>query len=148
MRKGCSFLRREGKRKGKREEKESAWWIYAGREILASVMGILCLLGVGAALIAGGVLGQRCAEGIVLAGCGLGVFIGMSLAGRGRRGGVAASLTVALGVVAFLILTGLFLYRDLVPERCVAMAMACLCGGGLAGVLGQGKTKTHKRRER
>lgn len=130
------------KRRDKRQEDPGSQWINAMCDLmkggaLAGVVSIMTLL-LCAVLVSTGMLRERWMEGAVLASCVAGALTGgLYAAGRiGRR-----TLFVGLGVggVLFLLLltAGLLAFDTASVERGGAgLLCACLCGGGLAGLLG------------
>lgn len=129
-------MKREGKRSGKWESKNEGIWLRIGKGALASIVSILGLLAIGAALIVSGVLTQRHMDGWVIACCGIGVFFGVCIPRkRGGGGGMLGPIGVGVGTATILTVSGFFLYSEINPQRFGAVVLACLCGGGLAGVL-------------
>lgn len=134
----------------KREEPQGNAWLGLMLDLLRfSVVALAAALGavgVAAALISFGVFGEVMGERMVIAACLLGSFLGAALAVRRGRG---APLPTGLGVgaIAFLLLltAGMMLcgtWPDV--NRGWGIGCACLCGGGLAGVL-IGKPKKKRR---
>lgn len=114
--------------------------------VLAGVIAIFALL-LCAVFVSAGMMRERWMEGAVLAACVLGSLAGGLYAARkiGRR-----TLLVGLGVgaVLFLLLltAGLLAYDNASLEQGGAgILCACLCGGGLSGIL-SGTTKKKRRR--
>ncbi len=114
--------------------------------ILAGVVAILALL-LCAVLVSAGIMREQWMEGAVLAVCVLGSFAGgIYASGKIRR----RTLLVGLGVgsVLFLLLltAGLLAYDNASLEQGGAgILCACLCGGGIAGIL-SGASKKKSRR--
>ena len=139
------------KRRDKGQQDPGGAWINAMCElmkggVLAGVVAIVTLL-LCAVLVSAGLLRERWMEGAVLAVCVLGALAGGLYAVRaiGRR-----TLLVGLGVgaVLFLLLltAGLLAYDTTSMEQGgVGILCACLCGGGLAGLLGGTAKKKHRR---
>ena len=139
------------KKRDRRPEEPGGQWIDAlcdlpGGGALAGAAAILTLL-LCAGVVAAGLLRGRWMEGAVLAVCVLGAMTGGLYAARriGKR-----TLLVGLGVggVLFLLLltAGLLAYDTAsVDQGGVGLLSACLCGGGIAGVLG-GASKKKRRR--
>ena len=131
------FMRVEQKRRGKRESTVKTGWKSVVVGIAAAVAFAVFLVGVGAVLMTTGVLPQQAGDGCVLLACGGGSMIGACAAVRGRGEG---KKIVSIGVVAMaavvLGVSGILLYGGVKLERCFAVCAACLCGGGLAGVIG------------
>lgn len=139
------------KKRDRRQEEPGGQWIESLCDLmkggaLAGAASILVLL-LCAVMVSNGLLRERWMEGAVLAACVLGAMTGGIYAARriGRR-----TLFVGLGVgaVLFLLLltAGLLAYDSASLERGgVGLLCACLCGGGLAGVLA-GLTKKKRRR--
>ena len=130
------------KKRDRRQEDPGSQWINAMCELLkggviAGVASILSLL-LCAVLVSSGLLKEQWMEEAVLACCVLGALIGGLYGVRkiGRR-----TLLVGLGVggILFLLLltAGLLAYEDAsVEQGGVEILCACLCGGGIAGILG------------
>ena len=139
------------KKQDRRQEEPGGQWIGSMCELLkggvfAGLVAILALL-VCAVLVSSGVLRERWMDGAVLAVCVAGALTGGLYAVRkiGRR-----TLLVGLGVgiVLFLLLltAGLLAYDTASIEHGgVGTLCACLCGGGIAGVLGRGAKKKRRR---
>lgn len=105
----------------------------------ASAMLAVFLVAVSALLASAGIVPERGLDGSVLAACGLGCLLGGRLsAAWGRRGGLLAGAAVGLAAASLLGLTGVLLYGGIDPERCAAVAAACLVGGSISGVMGRG----------
>lgn len=114
--------------------------------VLAGIIAIFALL-ICAVLVSAGMMRERWMEGAVLAACVLGSLAGGLYAARkiGRR-----TLLVGLGAgaVLFLLLltAGLLAYDDASLEQGGAgILCACLCGGGLAGIMSGTTKKKHRR---
>ena len=135
----------------KQEEPQSVAWLSVMLDLLRfGVLGVaaaLFLLGITAVLISAGVFGNSGGDHLVIAACLLGSLLGGVFAVRGRKGG-ALPVGLGLGLVLFLLLmtAGVLLYDTLPTLRSGgSVAGACLCGGGLAGVLA-GKPKKKRRK--
>ena len=132
-----------GKRKsGKRERVEMTGWKSLVMGVIVSVLTAVVLLGVCAVLISGGVIPEVAGEGGVLLACALGCLVGGRVA-VGAGSGAPLLWGVASGGVTAVVLgvSGFLLYGDLESARCAAVGGACLCGGGLSGVLGGKKRR-------
>lgn len=145
--KGVFFMHVERKRRGKRENGKKTWWQSMVAGIASTVAISVFGVGVGAVMIAAGVLPERAGDGCVLIACAVGSMIGICtvVQERGKNKmivsiGLAAMASVVLGV------SGILLYGGIEAERCFAVCAACLCGGGLAGAIGGRKRvkKGHK----
>ena len=114
---------------------------------LAGVACILVLLA-GAAAISMGVLRERWMPGAVLAACVLGALLGGLFAARGRGGhGLLSGLGVGLVLFLLLLTAGLLAFEDVSLEQGgAAILCACLCGGGLAGLVSRRKPKKKRKR--
>ena len=139
-----------GTRGKRREESQGAVWLSSMLNLLrAGVLGMaaaLLVLAGAAAMISFGLMENGKGAGAVIAACLLGSFLGGVFAVRQRKG-VALPTGLGAGAVLFLLLlsAGTVLYDTLPVVRSVgAVAGACLCGGGLAGVLA-GKPKKKRR---
>ena len=132
---------RKGKR-GKREMSGAGDWCGLLAGAVVSVGAAMALLGVCAILIGSGVIPEKAGEGGVLMACAVGCMVGGCVAVRGRnRGTLLWGLAAGAIVAAILWVSGFLLYDGLDGGRCAAVSAACLCGGGLAGVLGGGKKR-------
>ena len=134
------FMRTEQKRRGKRESVSKAGWQTVTAGIAAALVISVLLVGIGAVMISTGIVPERVGDGCVLLACAVGSLLGAGVAARGRGKdklivsiGVAMMAAVALGV------SGILLYGGIDLGRCIAECAACLCGGGLAGVIGGGR---------
>ena len=140
------------KKRDRHPEEMGGKWIDALCDLLkggalAGMAAILTLL-LCAVLVSAGLLRERWMDGAVLAVCVIGALTGGLYAVRkiGRR-----TLLVGLGVgcvLFFLLLTaGLLAYDTTsVDQGGAGLLVACLCGGGIAGLLGSGGTSKKKRR--
>ncbi len=137
----------------KREQPQGAVWLNGMMDLLkGGALGAciaLAALGVSACLIWLGLLGNSRGGSAVVAACLLGGFAGGLLA---VRRGTLSALPGGLGAgaVLFLLLlsAGALAYDTLPALRSGGIvAGACLCGGGLAGVLGR-NSGSKKRRKR
>ena len=125
----------------KKQEEGQMVWLRAMLDLLrGGLLGVavaMLVLGVAAVLVSSGVLSDGKADSFVIAGCLLGGFLGSMHAVRRRK---SAPLPTGLGVggILFLILltAGVLLYDSLPTiSSGGVVACACLCGGGLSGVL-------------
>ena len=139
-----------GTRGKKREEPQGAVWLSGVLNLLRAgglgVAAALVVLGVAAAMISFGWIDYERGGGAVVAACLLGGFLGGVFAVGKRRG---AALVAGLGAGAvmglLLLLLGLVVYGARPAVGSVGTVLgACLCGGGLAGVL-TGKPKKRRR---
>lgn len=137
----------------KREQPQGAVWLDGMLDLLKGgalgACAALVTLGVAACLIWSGLLANSRSGSAVVAACLLGGFAGGLLA---IRRGTLAALPGGLGagaVLFLLLLTAGTLVCDTLPalRSGGVVAGACLCGGGLAGVLGRsgGSKKRRKR---
>lgn len=135
----------------KREETQAMTWLGAMLDLLrGGALGMavaLAVLGIAAVLVWSGVLASGKGDSAVIAGCLLGGVVGGAFAvGRGK--GPALPMGLGAGGVLFLLLltAGVLLYDTLPTMRSGGVvACACLCGGGLAGVL---RSKPKKKRRK
>ena len=110
--------------------------------VLASVGTMVVLLGVCAMLINGGVVPEQLGEGCVLVVCAVGCLVGGWLAASKNADGALVWGILNGGFVAIVLgVSGFLLYGEIENGRCMAVGGACLCGGGLAGVLGGKKRR-------
>lgn len=139
------------KKRDRHQEETGSQWINTMCDmlkggVLAGVVTILALL-LCAVLVSAGMLRERWMEGAVLAVCVLGALSGGLHAARkiGRRTLLAG---LGVGVVLFLLLlTAGFLAYDTasMEQGGTGILCACLCGGGIAGILsGTGKKKRRR----
>ncbi len=129
------------KKQERRREELSAPWMNVACELLkggglAGIVVILSLL-LCAVLISSGTLSERWMDGAVLAVCVAGAFAGGMYTVRRLR---TRTLLLGLGVgaVLFLLLltAGLLAYDSASLENGgIGVLCACLCGGGISGVL-------------
>lgn len=136
----------------KREQSQGTAWLNGMLEMLkGGVWGVgisLLVLGAAACLVWLGLLSNGAAGRAVVAACLAGGFVGGLIA---VRKGKLAPLPEGLGtgVVLFLLLltAGVVIYGALPGlQTGGVVAGACLCGGGLAGVLGRGGGKKRRKR--
>lgn len=139
-----------GTRGKRREEPQGTAWLWSMLNLLrAGALGVavaMLVLAGAAIMISAGVLENGRGAGAVVAACLLGGFVGGVYAVRQRKGG-ALPVGLGVGTVMFLLLlsAGAVLYDALpVTQSMGAVAGACLCGGGLAGLLA-GKPKKKRR---
>ena len=136
----------------KRERERGVAWLRGVPDVLkGGVLGggiSVLLLAAAACLVWFGAPGSGQESGAVVAACLLGSFAGGLFAvKRGRTASLFGG--VGVGVVLFLLLlTAGVVFLHAAPTLCGSgtTAGACLCGGGLAGVLGRGGAKKRRRR--
>lgn len=139
------------KRQERRQEESGNQWISAMCEllkggVLAGVAAILALL-LCAVLVSSGVLRERWMDGAVLAVCVAGALTGGLYAVR-KIGSRTLLVGLGVGLILFLLLltAGLLAYETAsIEQGGVGILCACLCGGGIAGVLGRGAKKKRRR---
>lgn len=140
------------KQKGKRQAESPAnGWLNAMCELLkggivALAVTLLILLA-GACLISAGVLSESAMGPLVTAACVLGALAGGLLAVR-WVGSRPLPVGLGTGLILFLLLLslGLLLYDSAsLAQGGVRLALACACGGALAGVLGSRKKKRKRK---
>ena len=112
--------------------------------VLAGAIALL-LLAMCALLMSAGILRERWMEGLVLLVCVLGAVVGggVTVARVGERGlltGVAVGMSLSL----VLLTVGVLVYDADPMAGGLRVILACLCGGGIAGVL-FGKPKKKRR---
>ena len=131
----------KGKR-GKRELVGAGEWRGFLSGTAVSVGVAVALLGMCAILIGSGILPEKAGEGCVLIACAVGCLVGgcVTICGR-SRGGLLWGLMAGAVTAAVLGGSGFLLYSKLESGRCGMVSVACLCGGGLAGVLCGGKKR-------
>lgn len=112
--------------------------------VLAGAIALL-LLAMCALLMSAGILRERWMEGLVLLVCVLGAVVGggVTVARVGERGLLTG---VAVGIILSLVLlmVGVLVYDADPMAGGLRVILACLCGGGIAGVL-FGKPKKKRR---
>lgn len=135
----------------KREETQGSAWLTVMLDLLrGGALGAavaLVVLGIAAVLVWAGLLASSRGDSAVVAGCLLGGLAGGAFA-VGRTKSAALPVGLGAGGVLFLLLltAGVLLYDTLPTLRSGgAVAGACLCGGGLAGVL---RSKPKKKRRK
>lgn len=141
-----------GTREKRRDEGQGTLWLGVMLDLLRfgalGAMVALFVLGIAAALISSGIMDNARGDSAVIAACLLGGLTGGIFAVR-RRAGAALPTGLGVGGVLFLLLltAGVLLFDALPVLRSGGVvAGACLCGGGLAGVLaGKPKKKRRKR---
>ena len=139
------------KRREKRQAESENLWVSAMCELLkggvaAGLVSIISLLAC-AVMVAAGVLRERWMEGAVLACCVVGAWVGGLFAAR-RIGARTLLVGLAVGGILFLLLltAGLLAFETASIENGgVGVLCACLCGGGISGLMG-GVRKKKKRR--
>lgn len=138
-------------REKKHEEGQQVAWLAAMLDLLwGGLLGLataLLVLGVATVLVSSGMISNGKAGRFVIAGCLLGGFFGGMYAVR-RRKSAPLPTGVGVGGILFLILltAGVLLYDSLPAiSSGGVVACACLCGGGLSGVLwSKPKKKRHR----
>ena len=139
------------KRREKRQPESENQWVSAMCGLLkggvaAGLMSILSLL-MCAVMVSAGVLRERWMEGAVLGCCVVGAWVGGLFSAR-RIGSRTLLAGLAVGGILFLLLltAGLLAFETASIEHGgVGVLCACLCGGGIAGLMG-GSRKKKKRR--
>lgn len=137
------FLKREGKKNGKREAAAGRWTVVL-HGIVAGGAVMAVLLGVCAVLITGTVVPQRYAWICVLITCvaAAGISGRVVVCGTGGKR-ILWGIGMGLLLSAFLGMAGFFLYGMVDVQRALPVGAACLCGGGMSGVL----TRRYKKRK-
>ena len=136
---------------GKRQEEQgSAWMGVMGSLLKGGLLALavtLALLLLCAAAVSARWMSQAAMERCVVAVCVLGATVGGALSMRRHRE-AALVLGVGTGLMLFLLLlsAGILFYEEApVVQSIPGILCACLCGGGIAGILGR-KTKKKRRR--
>ncbi len=139
-------------REKKREKAgQGTGWLDGVLDLLrGGALGAACaiaVLAVSAALIYFGIISTNRTQGAVVAACLLGGLMGGVFSVGHRKSAPLPTGLGAGGILFLLLLTaGVLVYDAPVAlESSGVVAGACLCGGGLAGVLGS-KTKRKKRK--
>ena len=139
------------KKQDKRQGEGGGQWLNAmcvllKGGVLAGLSAMVSLL-LCAVLVSAGVLRERWMEGMVLAVCVLGSLIGGGYALRKIKGyGLLAGLGVGGVLFLLLLMAGLLAFETTTIERGGGILCACLCGGGMAGILFRGRPKKKRRR--
>ena len=136
---------------GKRQEEQgNAWMGVMGSLLKGGLLALavtLALLLLCAWAVSVRWLNQAAMERCTVAVCVLGAVVGGAVAMRRHRE-IALLLGVGTGGMLFLFLlsAGVLLYEEApVVNGIPGILCACLCGGGIAGILGR-KTKKKRRR--
>ena len=130
---------------------QGASWLGAMVDLLrgagVGLAGALAVLAIAAGLISFGMMSNAKADGAVVAACLLGGLLGGAFAVRRRKIAPLPTGLGAGGMLFLLLLAAGGLLYDVLPTLRTGgvVASACLCGGGLAGVLG-GKPKKKRRK--
>lgn len=138
------------KKRDRRQEDPGSLWINTMCELIkggvfAGITAILSLF-LCAVLVSTGLLREHWMEGAGLACCVLGALIGGMYSVKAiKRRPLLVGLAVG-GVLFLLLLTAGFLAYETasIEQGGVGILCACLCGGGIAGILGG----TRKKRRR
>lgn len=137
---------------GKRGQEAKGTWLHGLMEVLEGgvlALGVaMAVLMAAACLIRGGVLPFGQGSGAAMAACVFGGFAGGLFAVK-RRCSAPLSVGLSVGVILFLLLLALgmaFFGAAPTLQTGGGVAGACLCGGGLAGVLGRGGDKKRRKR--
>ncbi len=140
-----------GKREGKRvEEKKgtgSTLPMALGKGSMTAVLAMAVFLLAGAGAVSAGILGQEMMGRWGFLSCVAGGLAGGWVAVRKERRW-ALPLGLGTGGILFLLLllTGLVFYEGSpAAEGMLPVLCACLCGGGMAGILGRKNKKKRKR---
>lgn len=138
-------------KKGKRQGRETEGW----KELLLAVgKGSVIALGLTVVLLFGcaaavwmGWISQRIGERCCVLSCVLGTLVGGMVSVKGGRSW-ALPVGLATGLAEFFVLAllGMLVYQNVpmsgeVPE----ILLSCLCGGGMAGILGRGRKGKRRR---
>lgn len=136
------FMRRGIKKCEKREKSGNEHWKRLLMGGLLSVLVAVGLLGICSVLISGGVIPETAGEGCVLISCAFGALAGGRITvKRTKKGALLWGVASGGLMVALLAMAGFLLFDRFEGGRCAAVSGACLCGGGLSGVLGSGGKK-------
>jgi len=133
------------------ENGQGVSWLGAMVDLLRGagigLIGALTVLAVAAGLVSLGMMSDARGDGAVVAACLLGGLLGGGFAVRRRKAAPLITGLGAGGMLFLLLLTAGVLLYDVLPTLRTGgvVAGACLCGGGLAGVLG-GKPKKKRRK--
>ena len=139
--------KREGKRVGEKKGTESIVPMALGKGSVTAVLVMAAFLLAGAGAVSAGVLGQEMMTRWGLLSCVAGGLSGGWAAMRKERRW-ALPLGIGTGGILFLLLllTGVVFYEgNPAAENMPPVLCACLCGGGMAGILGRKNKKKRKR---
>ena len=136
---------------GKRQEGKNSSWMEIAVGLTkgcAVALGTTILLLFGcAAAVSARWLGQQTMERCVVMACVIGALVGAAVAMQNHRDW-AMPLGIGTGGGLFLLLltAGILFYENApIPSGMTGIFCACLCGGGITGILGR-KTKKKRRR--
>ena len=131
-------------RNGKQQGRGGGWrdvvnGVVVGAGLSLLVIGILLATAAGA--MCAGVLGENECDGVVVAACGIGCFLGGVVASkRTGVGRLCMGAVVSVTVVALLVAVSALVYRETaLKDGCASVIVACLLGGGMCGVPGKRK---------
>ena len=136
----------------KREQSQGTAWLSGVLGVLkggAWGVGIcLMILGAAAGLIWLGLLSSGAESRAVVASCLLGGFVaGLTAVKKGGTAPIPQGLGAGVALFLLLLSGGVLLYGALPDiQTGGVVAGACLCSGGLAGVIGGGGGKKRRRR--
>lgn len=138
-------------KKGKRQGRETEGWkqlLLAVGEGIGTALGLTMVLLLGcAAAVWMGWISQRIGERCCVLSCVLGTLVGGTVSVKGGRSwALPVGLATGLGQCFVLVLLGMLAYQNPpvsgeVPE----ILLSCLCGGGMAGILGRGRKGKRRR---
>lgn len=139
------------KKQERRQEKTGSLWVDPMCDLLkgsalAGISAILLLL-LGAILISSGVLKERWIDGTVLTVCVFAALVGGLYAVK-RIGKRTLLVGLGVGMVLFLLLlaAGVLAYgATSMGDSGTGVLCACVCGGGIAGILGSTPKKKRRR---
>ena len=138
-------------REKKKDDGAAGGWLGRMLDVLRGggigLLTALAVLGIASVLISTGVLSDTAAGSVVIAACLAGALIGGLVAVRRAGSGVLPTgLGVGLALFLLLLSAGLLLYGA-APEAFSGGGnlCACLCGGGLAGILGRRPKKKRRK---
>ena len=138
------------RKKDRHQEASGSLWLQGMLELLkaGAIAGVttgLVLLAC-AFLISGGVLRDVWMEGVVMAACVIGALTGGVYAARKiRKRYLLVGLAEGAVLFLLLLLAGLLAYGERGGENAAGVLAACLCGGGMAGILSSKPAKKRRR---
>lgn len=139
--------KREGKRIEEKKKQENPLPSAVLKGGLLAVAVMLAVLLAGAGAISVGWLGQEMMSRWGMLACVAGSLAGgLAAARQERRWALLLGLGIGGMLFGLLLLAGLALYEG-APEmgRIPGILCSCLCGGGMAGILGRKSRKKRKR---
>jgi putative membrane protein (TIGR04086 family) len=138
------------KQENGQKETKNVWLCLMSAVLKGGILGVFILsfaLFLGSFLVFYGVIPERWLDGTALGCCVLASLLGGGYAVRRTENyPFAAGLGVGAALFFLLLTAGLIAYGGTAPgESGPAVLCACLCGGGLSGILRKKGKKKHRR---